>query len=58
MKEYKVKHYHTKILGLTFEEVPAKRGYCKSNTVRQKYGRKVSIRLRQYFKALDCSRMI
>ena len=24
MKEYKVKHYHTKVLGLTFEEVPAK----------------------------------
>ncbi len=29
MKEYKVKHYHTKVLGLTFEEVPAKEEYTE-----------------------------
>lgn len=29
MKEYKVKHYHTKVLGLTFEEVPAKEDYTE-----------------------------
>lgn len=29
MKEYKVKHYHTKILGMTFEEVPAKEDYTE-----------------------------
>ena len=29
IKEYKVKHYHTKVLGLTFEEVPAKEDYTE-----------------------------
>lgn len=29
MKEYRVKHYHRKVLGLTFEEVPAKEDYTE-----------------------------
>lgn len=29
MKEYRVKHYHTKVLGLTFDEVPAKEDYTE-----------------------------